>query len=95
MTKWSTFYIFINIPTKEVTMTKEYYIVTITINGKIRYIEDSNIGLRLTDNLMNSVDFKSKECAERVLKQWKESWSNRHILNWDEAIVRKVTLTLE
>ena len=78
-------------------MTKEYYIVTITENGKIRYVEDSNIGLRLTDNLMNnSVDFfKSKECAERVLKQWKESWSNRHIFNWDEAIVRKVTLTLE
>lgn len=95
MTKWYTFYIFIKNPTKEVTMTKEYYIVTITDNGKIRYIEDSNIGLRLTDNLMNSVDFKSKEGAERVLKQWKESWSNRHILNWDEAIVRKVTLTLE
>ena len=95
MTKWSTFYIFIKKPTKEVTMTKEYYIVTITDNGKIRYIEDSNIGLRLTDNLMNSVDFKSKEGAELVLKQWKESWSNRHILNWDEAIVRKVTLTLE
>ena len=95
MTKWSTFYIFIKNPTKEVTMTKEYYIVTITDNGKIRYIEDSNIGLPLTDNLMNSVDFKSKEGAERVLKQWKESWSNRHILNWDEAIVRKVTLTLE
>ena len=76
-------------------MTKEYYIVTITDNGKIRYIEDSNIGLRLTDNVMNSVDFKSKEGAERVLKQWKERWSNRHIFNWDEAIVRKVTLTLE
>lgn len=76
-------------------MTKEYYIVTVTDNGKIRYVEDSNIGLRLTDNLLNSVDFKSKEGAERVLKQWKECWSNRRILNLDEAIVRKVTLTLE
>lgn len=76
-------------------MTKEYYIVTITDNGNVRYVEDSNIGLRLTDNLMNSVGFKSKEGAEQVLKQWKESWSNRRILNWDEAIVRKVTLTLE
>lgn len=76
-------------------MTKEYYIVTVTDNGKIRYVEDSNIGLRLTDNLMNSVGFKSKEGAELVLKQWKECWSNRRILNLDEAIVRKVTLTLE
>ena len=76
-------------------MTKEYYIVTVTDNGKMRYVEDSNIGLRLTDNLMNSVGFKSKEGAERVLKQWKECWSNRRILNLDEAIVRKVTLTLE
>jgi len=76
-------------------MTKEYYIVTVTENGKIRYVEDSNIGLRLTDNLMNSVGFKSKESAERGLKQWKECWSNRRILNLDEAKVRKVTLTLE
>ena len=77
-------------------MTKEYYIVTITDNGNIRYVADSNIGLRLTNNLMNDVDFfNSKESAERVLKQWKESWSNRRILNWDEAIVRKVTITIE
>lgn len=76
-------------------MTKEYYIVTVTDNGKMRYVEDSNIGLRLTDNLMNSVGFKSKEGAERVLKQWKECWSNRRILNLEEAIIRKVTLTLE
>lgn len=76
-------------------MTKEYYIVTVTENGKIRYVEDSNIGLRLTDNLMNSVGFKSKEGAERGLKQWKECWSNRRILNLEEAVVRKVTLTLE
>ena len=77
-------------------MTKEYYIVTITDNGVIRYVADSNIGLRLTNNLMNDVDFfKSKEGAERVLKQWKESWSNRRILNWDEAIIRKVTITIE
>ena len=76
-------------------MTKEYYIVTVTDNGNMRYVEDSNIGLRLTDNLMNSVGFKSKEGAERVLKQWKECWSNRRILNLEEAIIRKVTLTLE
>lgn len=78
-------------------MTKEYYIVTVTDNGNIRYVEDSNIaiGLRLTDNLINSVSFKSKESAERVLKLWKECWSNNRILNLDEATVRKVTLTLE
>ena len=76
-------------------MTKEYYIVSVTDNGKVRYVEDSNIGLRLTDNLMNSVGFKSKEGAERVLKQWKECWSNRRILNLEEATIRKVTLTLE
>ena len=76
-------------------MTKEYFIVTVSENGKIRFVEDSNIGLRLTDNLMNSVGFKSKEGAERVLKNWKDCWSNRHILNLAEATVRKVTLTLE
>lgn len=76
-------------------MTKEYYVVAVPDNGKIRFVEDSNIGLRLTDNLMNSVGFKSKEGAELVLKQWKECWSNRHILNLAEATVCKVTLTLE
>jgi hypothetical protein len=76
-------------------MTKEYYIVAVPDNGKIRFVEDSNIGWRLTDNLMNSVGFKSKEGAELVLKQWKECWSNRRILNLEEATVRKVTLTLE
>ena len=76
-------------------MTKEYYIVTVTDNGKMRYVKDSNIGLRLTDNLLNSVDFKSKEGAERGLKQWKECWSNRRILNLEKGIIRKVTLTIE
>ena len=89
MTECAIFYIFV----LEVSMKKEYYIITKTIDGVIRYITETHFGLKLTDNIFSSAGFTDRNMAERTLKNWQESWSIK--MDLTDAKVRKITITME
>lgn len=74
-------------------MIKEYYVITKTIDGVTRYITETHFGLKLTDNILSSAGFKTLGEAERILKNWQDSWSIK--LDLTGAKIRKVTITLE
>lgn len=74
-------------------MKKEYYIITKSINGLVRYVEETDIGLKLTDNIFSSAGFTDRNMAERTLKNWQESWSIK--IDLTDAKVRKITITME
>ena len=74
-------------------MKKEYYIITKSINGLVRYVEETDIGLKLTDNIFSSAGFIDRNMAERTLKNWQESWSIK--MDLTDAKVKKITITME
>lgn len=74
-------------------MKKEYYIITKSINGVVRYVGETDIGLKLTDNIFSSTGFNDRNMAERTLKNWQESWSIK--MDLSDAKVRKITITME
>lgn len=74
-------------------MKKEYYIITKSVNGIIRYVEETDMGLKLTDKIFSSAGFTDRLVAERTLKNWQESWSIK--MDLTDAKIRKVTITLE
>jgi hypothetical protein len=92
LTEWTTFYILLKRCEVNI-LKKEYYIITKSIDGVIRYIQETHYGLRCTDNIMDASGFKTKNQAEIALKQWQESWSNH--IDLTNASIRKVTITLE